>query len=270
MGAGRAMAAGLLRAWKGGGRRWRGRRGGHTVHPRLNARALALQLRAQGAFSADGALALGGPLGGMAGGLPMVSPEGCGPYADLSALRTLLLRPPEAVCLEALRLFTRQLLTGAEAEPGADRHALTVDLSKLSSEELNLACARGSPAPPAQTRASRVRASVRAPPHSRRPPLTPARPRTADRIADRTADRTAAHAHAAPLPTPTPHPCPRPCRTAAHAHAAPRPCRAHTHAVPVGSGAPASSATRRARAARSARCCASTSTSSSYHSLGPL
>jgi hypothetical protein len=41
-------------------------------------------------------------------------------------------RTPESVCTEALRMFTRQLLTGAEAEAGADRHALTVDLAKVT------------------------------------------------------------------------------------------------------------------------------------------
>ena len=70
------------------------------------------------AFSADGAYALGGPLGGLAGGLPHAPAlSSSGPSADLSALREALCRPPDTVRCEALRLFTRQLLTGAEAEP---------------------------------------------------------------------------------------------------------------------------------------------------------
>ena len=97
-------------------------------------------------FSADLSLSLGGPLGGLVGGLPLARLDAASASrsraADLSPLRALLCQPPEPVCCDALRLFTRQLLTGAEAEAGADRHALTIDLAKLSSEELNLAFRR--------------------------------------------------------------------------------------------------------------------------------
>ena len=94
------------------------------------------------AFSADGSLALGGPLGGLVGGLPLAKLGIADASADLSPLRAVLNQPPEIVWCEALRLFTRQLLTGAEAEQGHDRHSLTLDLAKLSTEELNLAFRR--------------------------------------------------------------------------------------------------------------------------------
>ena len=98
-------------------------------------------------FSADLSLALGGPLGGLVGGLPLARLDGADAAsrsraADLSPLRALLCQPPDVVACDALRLFTRQLLTGAEAEAGVDRHALTIDLAKLSAEELNLAFRR--------------------------------------------------------------------------------------------------------------------------------
>ena len=92
-------------------------------------------------FSADGSLALGGPLGGLVGGLPApLLHDGGNSAANLAPLRALLLREPDAVTCDALRMFTRQLLTGAESEAGAGKHALTVDL--LSAEELNLAFRR--------------------------------------------------------------------------------------------------------------------------------
>ena len=94
-------------------------------------------------FSADGSLALGGPLGGLVGGLPApLLHDGGNSAANLAPLRALLLREPDAVTCDALRMFTRQLLTGAESEAGAGKHALTVDLAKLSAEELNLAFRR--------------------------------------------------------------------------------------------------------------------------------
>lgn len=103
-----------------------------------------------GAYSADGGLALGGLLGGLVGGLPspLLPPGSSHSSADVAPLRAQLARDPDAVCCDALRMFTRQLLTEAEAErevpggAGLDRHALTIDLAKLSSEELNLAFRR--------------------------------------------------------------------------------------------------------------------------------
>lgn len=95
------------------------------------------------AYTADGSLALGGILGGLVGGLPEPKlAAGHASSANLAPLHALLLREPEAVCCEAIRQFTRQLLTGAESEGSADRHALTIDLAKLSAEELNLAFRR--------------------------------------------------------------------------------------------------------------------------------
>lgn len=91
-------------------------------------------------WSADRAAALGGPLGGMAGGLPAFS-DG----VDLSPLHELLATPVEAAVVQAMLLFTRELLTGAETEAAsslADRHRLQQDLAKLSAEELNLAFRR--------------------------------------------------------------------------------------------------------------------------------
>ena len=87
--------------------------------------------------------AIGGTLGGLAGGMPAT-----GERADVEPLLLLLGRPPEGVTVDALRLFTRELL-GAESDAVADggggrveRRALEADLAKLSADELNLAFRR--------------------------------------------------------------------------------------------------------------------------------
>ena len=87
--------------------------------------------------------AIGGTLGGLAGGMPAT-----GERADVEPLLILLGRPPEGVTVDALRLFTRELL-GAESDAVADggggrveRRALEADLAKLSADELNLAFRR--------------------------------------------------------------------------------------------------------------------------------
>ncbi|KOO34048.1 hypothetical protein Ctob_012522 [Chrysochromulina tobinii] len=70
-------------------------------------------------FTADGMLSLGGPLGALVGGLPdakLITAVGQASSSNLAPLHALLLREPEAVCCDALRQFTRQLLTSAESE----------------------------------------------------------------------------------------------------------------------------------------------------------
>ena len=84
-------------------------------------------------------------VGALVGGLPdakLITAVGQASSSNLAPLHALLLREPEAVCCDALRQFTRQLLTSAESEGSVERHSLTVDLAKLSAEELNLAFRR--------------------------------------------------------------------------------------------------------------------------------
>ncbi len=84
-------------------------------------------------WSVDKMAVLGGPLGGMSGGLPTLA-EG----VDLTPLRAFLEQPVESAVVQALLTFTRELLTGAETEAkgflgGQDRP--------------RCACRRPSPAP---------------------------------------------------------------------------------------------------------------------------
>ena len=84
-------------------------------------------------WSVDKMAVLGGPLGGMSGGLPTLA-EG----VDLTPLRAFLEQPVESAVVHALLTFTRELLTGAETEAkgflgGQDRP--------------RCACRRPSPAP---------------------------------------------------------------------------------------------------------------------------
>ena len=106
-------------------------------------------------YTANGGASLGGTLGSLVGGLPSERAEAStsggkavGKEDDLCPLRHVLGLPVDRVTNEALDLFARQLLTGAEAEPHAclsrseERRALCSDLGKLSTEELNLAFRR--------------------------------------------------------------------------------------------------------------------------------
>jgi hypothetical protein len=148
-----ALPAAVVAAWQAGG-----------LSPDLALRQMldrVCRLAASGehrelsAISAhlDAHLALGGALGGLAGGLPACATGGADGAAALQPLRAMLHTPPEVVTNQALRLFTAELLTGAEASAGsaagggaaalaADTRRLAADLGKLSAEELNLAFRR--------------------------------------------------------------------------------------------------------------------------------
>ena len=75
-------------------------------------------------WSVDKMAVLGGPLGGMSGGLPTLA-EG----VDLTPLRAFLEQEKEKVLVQALLLFTRELLTGAETEAGSLTLTLTLTLT---------------------------------------------------------------------------------------------------------------------------------------------